>query len=179
MQEMLTLVDRADREIGSAEKMDAHRQGLLHRAFSVFVFDAAGALLLQRRAEGKYHSAGLWSNTCCGHPRFAETLERAAHRRLGEEMGFDCPLRNVGSTIYRLPVPGGLIEHEFDHFFIGRSDAQPRPCSDEVGQWTWSALPALAAALRRRPGEFTPWLRAIVDAVGIDGLTRWSVSAGR
>jgi len=179
MKEMLVLVDDRDREIGTAEKLDAHRQGRLHRAFSVFVFDAAGALLLQRRADGKYHSGGLWTNTCCGHPRPGEAVEDAAHRRLGEEMGFDCALRNVGSIVYELAVTEGLTEHEFDHLFIGRADAAPRPDPQEVQEWAWMPLVSLRESMQRAPQAYTVWLHAIVAQAGFARLTQWSAAAAQ
>ena len=125
---LLIAVDERDRETGVVGKMTAHRRGILHRAFSIFVFDEAGRLLLQRRAGGKYHSGGLWSNTCCSHPRAGESLIEAAHRRLREEeMGFNCPLRAVFGFVYRATLDSGLVEHEFDHVVVGRFQGGSRP----------------------------------------------------
>lgn len=160
--EWVQLVDAQDRPAGRAEKLDAHRRALLHRAFSVFVFDAAGRLLLQRRADGKYHSGGLWTNTCCGHPRPDEGLIDAAKRRMREEMGFDCALEPVGSLHYRLPVIGDLTEHEFDHLLCGQCETDPRPDPQEVSAWRRITWPELIAEMAAAPDAFTPWLREIL-----------------
>lgn len=166
--EWVQLVDEQDRPTGWAEKLDAHRRALLHRAFSVFVFDAQGQLLLQRRADGKYHSGGLWTNTCCGHPRPGEGLTDAARRRLREEMGFDCPLEPVGSLHYRLPVIGDLTEHEFDHLLCGLCETSPQPDPQEVSDWRRIAWPALMGELAAAPDTFTPWLREILARCRMD-----------
>src|SRR5712692_5000004 len=131
----LVLVDEDDRELGTGEKLAVHRAGQLHRAFSAFVVDPTERLLLQRRASGKYHSAGLWSNTCCGHPRPCEAVPAAARRRLQEEMGIDCPLTPVYSLIYLVLHGNGLTEHELDHVLVGCCDGPPKPDSAEVAEW--------------------------------------------
>src|SRR5687768_6652445 len=137
-EERVILVDGLDREIGSEEKLRAHRTGVLHRAFSVFVFDAHDRVLLQRRADGKYHSGGLWSNTCCGHPRPGESIESAALRRLRAEMGIlECKVRRVSSFLYRTAVGNGLVEHEVDHVVIGEWNGEPAPDPTEVSEWRW------------------------------------------
>lgn len=159
MTEHVILVDENDREIGIGEKMDAHRSGALHRAFSVFVFDSAGRLLLQKRARGKYHSAGLWSNTCCGHPRPGETTETAARRRLREEMNFECELRSAFSFVYRVELDNRLVEHEYDHVFVGHHDEDPAPEPAEVEAWSWVSVPELSKDLRARPESYSYWLR--------------------
>jgi isopentenyl-diphosphate delta-isomerase len=123
----------------------------------VFVFDAAGRLLLQQRARGKYHSAGLWSNTCCGHPRPGEETAAAAARRLHEEMGVGCPLEPTGSFTYRAPV-GELVEHEIDHVFVGRFDGAPQPDAREVAAWRWVDPAELAMDLAARPERYSAWL---------------------
>jgi isopentenyl-diphosphate delta-isomerase len=163
MGEQVILVDEQDRELGACEKLQAHREAALHRAFSVFVFDAAGRLLLQRRARTKYHSGGLWSNTACGHPRPGETTLAAASRRLREEMGFDCELREAFDFLYRAELPGGLVEHEFDHVFVGRFDGEPAPDASEVEGWRRATLEELREDLRRRPGDYSFWLRVALD----------------
>lgn len=166
MAERLILVNELDEETGEAEKLEAHREGRLHRAFSIFVFDSAGRLLVQRRASSKYHSGGLWSNTCCGHPRPGETTEAAAHRRLREEMNFDCPLRHRSSFIYRAEMDHGLIEWELDHLFVGVYDDDPAPDEAEVEGWQWVGMGELKARMEARPGDFTYWFRVALDELG-------------
>ena len=162
---MLIAVDRHDRATGTVEKMAAHRNGTLHRAFSIFVFDPADRLLLQRRASGKYHSGGLWSNTCCSHPRAGEDLLDAAHRRLREEMGFDCGLEAVFGFVYRAALGGGLVEHEFDHVITGRFEGSPAPDVHEVDDWAWEDVPAIQARLAQRPDAFTAWFQLALDGL--------------
>jgi isopentenyl-diphosphate delta-isomerase len=157
MDERVILVDERDRPAGEAEKLAAHRQGRLHRAFSVFVLDASGRVLMQRRAATKYHSGRLWSNTCCGHPRPGEDTRAAAGRRLAEEMGFQCPLEPAGVFVYHASL-GDLVEHEYDHVFRGRFDGDPRPDPAEVEAWQWMELEALEAGLAACPGDYTVWL---------------------
>jgi isopentenyl-diphosphate delta-isomerase len=157
MSDLVVLVDGEGRDSGTATKLSVHVEGKLHRAVSVFVFDAAGNMLLQRRAAAKYHSAGLWSNTCCGHPRPGESPEEAAHRRLWEEMGFDCPLVPVLSFVYRSKLRNGLIEHEHDHVFVGRFDGTPVPNRQEVADWHWVAADELLADTMVRPRRYTAW----------------------
>jgi len=137
MGDQIVLVDKDDREVGKAEKMAVHKKGLLHRAFSVLVFNSKGELLLQQRAKEKYHCGGLWTNTCCSHPRKGETVSQAAHRRLLEEMGVDCELEEIFSFSYRVDFPNGLTENELDHVLIGKSDSRPKPDPKEVEQWKW------------------------------------------
>lgn len=156
------LVDAQDRPVGAARKLEAHRWGLLHRAFSVIVINSQGQLLLQRRARVKYHSAGLWSNTCCSHPRPGEETLEAARRRLREEMGFDCPLRPAATLVYWLEVGGGLIEHEYDHVFLGHWAGRPYPDPAEVGAWEWVHPRRLRRAVRRTPERFTAWFPLVL-----------------
>lgn len=160
--ERVILVDHNDTPTGTAEKLAAHREGLLHRAFSVLVLDTRGHALIQRRADGKYHSAGLWSNTCCSHPRPGETTIDAARRRLNEEMGFECPLEPAGSVLYRAPVGPGLVEHEYDHLFLGTWTGTPEPDPAEVSDWRWAPLPGLRRELLHHPERFTFWFRVAV-----------------
>lgn len=155
--ERVILVNEDDVEIGNAPKLEVHRSGALHRAFSVFVLDANGRLLLQRRAAGKYHSPGLWSNSCCGHPRAGESTEIAARRRLKEEMGIDCKLTSVSSFIYRAQLEGGLVEHELDHVLVGNSSSDPIEDESEVGEWRWITVEDLRAWLSAEPVAFTAW----------------------
>jgi isopentenyl-diphosphate delta-isomerase len=159
----VVLVDRDDRETGTEEKLRAHQVGALHRAVSVFLFDVHGRLLLQRRADGKYHSAGKWSNTCCSHPRPGEEPIDAARRRLVEEMGIDCDLSPAFSFIYRAELDGGLIEHELDHVFVGTFVGAPLPDKREVGAWGWMAVPALIAECLANPSHYSAWLPRALD----------------
>lgn len=159
----IILVDEKDREVGKGEKMKVHQEGLLHRAFSIFVFNSRGELLLQKRARGKYHSGGLWTNTCCSHPRAGEKLEDAIHRRLKEEMGFDCPLKEAFSFIYKVKFENGLYEHEYDHVFIGRCEVKPIPNPEEYEEWKWVSLEELKKDIKRSPEKYTYWLRSAMD----------------
>jgi isopentenyl-diphosphate delta-isomerase len=165
--EELILVDENDRLVGFEAKLRAHQNGgKLHRAFSVFVFDGAGRMLLQRRAQGKYHFGGLWTNACCSHPRKGEKLEDAVHRRLREEFGFDTELEEVFSFVYRSSDPkSGLTEHEFDHVFCGRYDGEPRPNPNEIDDWKWVSFAELMADLQSNPSHYTPWLRVAIQRV--------------
>ena len=165
LMEKVILVDEADNVVGEMEKMEAHRKGVLHRAFSVFVLDSTNRLLLQRRALGKYHSPGLWTNTCCSHPRAGESVLQAAHRRLYEEMGFDCPLDSVFSFIYRAKFDNGLTEHELDHVLIGFSDEIPQLNFEEVHEYKSMSLMEVAADIRANPEEYTVWFRIAFDKV--------------
>jgi isopentenyl-diphosphate delta-isomerase len=163
--ERLVLVDERDREVGTEEKLAAHRAGLLHRAFSILVFNPRGDLLLQRRAASKYHSGGCWSNACCGHPRPGEPLERAAHRRLREEMGFDCELAHHSVVRYSASLDHGLVENEVDHVLLGAWEGAPRPDPREAEGWRWISQRALRARVARAPQEFTVWFRLILAAL--------------
>ncbi len=165
MQEEVILVDRDDREVGSAEKIKAHREGRLHRAFSIFVFNSEGKLLLQKRAEKKYHSGNLWTNTCCSHPRPQEPVEKAAHRRLQEEMGFDCELQHIFSCIYKVQFENDLFEHEYDYVFIGKFDGEAFPSPEEVDDWKWIDLEELREDVQENPDSYTYWLRICIDKV--------------
>ena len=165
MQEHVILVDQAGREIGIQEKIQAHRDGKLHSAFSVFVFNAVGELLLQRRAQTKYHSGGLWTNTCCSHPRPGENHHHAARRRLHEEMGFDCELKEIFSFIYHIQLDNSLFEHELDHVFVGHYSGQPIPNPDEVDDWKWMDIRALKQDVRENPKNYTYWFQLALDRV--------------
>ncbi|MBT9433376.1 isopentenyl-diphosphate Delta-isomerase [Candidatus Sodalis endolongispinus] len=151
------LVDERDQTVGTMEKLQAHREGALHRAVTVYLFNPAGQLLLQQRAREKYHCGGLWSNTCCSHPMPAEESAAAARRRLFEEMGLRVELTPVFQLYYRLPLPDGLIEHEFGHVFFGITTRMPAPDPAEAMAWRWQALPSVVAQLAREPDSFTPW----------------------
>lgn len=159
MSERVILVDTHDNSIGTEDKLEAHQSGRLHRAFSAFVFNDRGELLLQRRARSKYHSGGLWSNTCCSHPRPGEETGPAAARRLKEEMGFACPLEPAGAIVYRAEVGNGLVEYEYDHLLIGRWTGRPSPDPAEVEEWRWVDMDELRDEVARSPRRFTYWFR--------------------
>jgi len=164
-EEVVVLVDKFDKEIGTCEKLKAHVEGRLHRAFSVFVFNSKRELLLQRRAFGKYHSSGLWSNTCCSHPRKSEKIEEAVHRRLLEELGFDCPIKKIFDFCYKAELDNGLYEHEYDHVFIGEYDGEPKPNPKEVDSWMWINLDELLKKIKSSPEEFTYWFKYIINNI--------------
>jgi isopentenyl-diphosphate delta-isomerase len=160
MLERVILVNDRDEPVGVEEKLLTHREGKLHRGFSVFVFNAIGETLLQQRALSKYHGGGLWANTCCGHPRPAEEVLDAAHRRLQEEMGFDCQIRKVGSYIYHVPLDNVMTEHEFLHVFAGKSEyVAPVPNPEEVMAWKWVSLDYLRKDMKQNPAKYAYWFR--------------------
>jgi len=157
--EEVILVNDRDEETGTIGKMEAHQQALLHRAFSVFIFNSKGELLLQQRALGKYHSPGLWTNTCCSHPRPGESVEDAAARRTKEEMGIDTPLQKIFDFIYRTEFDNGLTEFEFDHVYSGVFDGMPRPDSREVKEFCFRSPDMIEEDLRRHPEKYSSWFR--------------------
>jgi isopentenyl-diphosphate delta-isomerase len=161
------LVDESDRPLGVEAKLAAHEQGgRLHRAFSIFIFDSAGRMLLQRRADGKYHFGGLWTNACCSHPRPGQDLLDSAHARLRHEFGFDVPLEKRFSFVYRATDPStGLTEHEFDHVLVGRFDGTPKPNPDEISQWRWVEPRALLEEVDQFPERYTPWFKLVLERV--------------
>lgn len=163
MKEEVILVNESDEVIGVAEKLATHACAALHRAFSIFIFSSAGQLLLQKRTTSKYHSKGLWSNTCCGHPRPQESIEAASRRRLFEEMGFECEIRKVFSFTYYAELDNGLFEHEYDHVFIGQFDGSPNPNSEEVDDWKWVNLATLKLDMQTSPKDFTYWFKLCLD----------------
>lgn len=144
------------------DKQEAHEKALLHRAFSVFVFNSSGKLLLQQRALSKYHSGGLWTNTCCSHPRPGEQTIDAAHRRLQEEMGFDCQLQQKFYFIYKAPFENGLTEHELDFIYTGTFDGEPEINPDEVQQYKWISITDLNNDIRLHPERYTAWFNIIL-----------------
>ena len=162
MSEMVVLVDEQDNETGVMPKLEAHEVGLLHRAFSVFVFNNKGELLLQQRALDKYHSAGLWTNTCCSHPRPGENVLDAAHRRLIEEMGFDCELKEVFSFVYKASMENDLTEHEYDHVFTGIYDSVPVINELEVAAWKFVSKAALLSDIELFSGNYTEWFKICI-----------------
>ena len=167
--EQVILVDTDDNPIGTEEKLLAHQQGLLHRAFSVCVLRQQHGILqilLQQRAEGKYHSGGLWTNTCCSHPRLDETIQQAAERRLREEMGLSVKLEPIGRFIYQATLDNGLIEHELDHVLVGYvTDEIITPNPTEVMNYRWEPLQNLPPAIATQPARYTAWLDEVIKIV--------------
>lgn len=157
MLEQVILVNEADQELGFMEKMEAHEKAVLHRAFSVFIFNDAGEMLLQQRASNKYHSANLWTNTCCSHPKPGELTKSAAHRRLQEEMGFDTPLEKAFDFVYKAPFDNGLTEYEFDHVFVGRYQGNIHPNPLEVKDYAFRTFENINQLIATAPTEFTSW----------------------
>lgn len=164
-QDRIILVDENDAPVGTEEKIRAHLRGHLHRAFSIFIFNSKGDLLLQKRAKEKYHSGALWSNTCCGHPKPGDRTKDAALRRLIEEMGFSCPLTEPFSFSYKAKLENGLTENEYDHVFYGYFDGQPNPSKLEVEDWKWVPVDHLITDIRANPHDYTPWLMICVERI--------------
>ncbi len=156
------MVDEDDTQIGTMGKMETHEKGLLHRAFSILIFNTKGELMLQKRASGKYHSGGLWTNTCCGHPRDGEELVSAAHRRLKEEMGFDCPLREILTFTYQANLDKGLKENEFLHVFSGEYNDEPVLNTEEADDWKWTTMDKLKEDTGQNPGNYTYWFKIML-----------------
>ncbi len=161
----VVLVDRDDNTLGTMKKMQAHESGTLHRAFSIFVFNTEGELMIHQRALSKYHSPGLWTNTCCSHPRLGEDVEQNAHQRLQEEMGFDCELKKAFSFLYKADVGQGLIEHEFDHVFIGAYDETPEINPAEVEDWKFMSMEDLRDDIENHPLYYTEWFKIAFEKV--------------
>lgn len=155
--EQVVLVNELDEVVGKMEKMEAHIKGVLHRAFSVFIFNGKGELLLQQRAFSKYHSAGLWTNACCSHPRPEEENCMAAQRRLKEELGFTTPLTKAFDFIYKTRFDNGLTEYELDHVFIGEYDGPVFPVPEEVADYRFISLDQVANQLQTHPENYTSW----------------------
>lgn len=165
MEEQVILVDREDKEFGFIGKMEAHELGLLHRAFSIFIFNTKGELLLQKRALDKYHSAGKWTNTCCSHPRPHETIQAACRRRLDEEMGIDCKLSYGFNFLYTASFSNQLTEHEFDHVYFGTTDKIPVVNPLEVADYKYISLEDLKLDLLQNPDAYTEWLKICFSKV--------------
>ena len=163
--EYVVLVDNQDHQVGIMKKLAAHVVPRLHRAFSIFLFNSKGELLLQQRAFSKYHSPGLWTNTCCSHPRDGETLEQATARRLQEEMGMSCEMHEVFTFIYKAPVGLGLTEHEYDHVWFGVTDETPHINRDEVESWKYMSVDDIAKDMKLHPEEYTEWFKISFDEV--------------
>ncbi len=163
MEEQVILVDEQDNPIGLMPKIEAHERALLHRAFSVFVFNENGDLLLQQRAASKYHSPLLWTNTCCSHPRDGESNIEAGKRRLQEEMGFSCDLEEVFWFIYKAPFDNGLTEHELDHVLIGQFNGEPVIDKSEVASYKWMSLSEIKKDIELYPENYTAWFKIIFN----------------
>ncbi len=157
MQEEVILVNEFDKPLGSMEKIEAHRQALLHRAFSIFIFNSKGEMLLQRRAATKYHSGGLWTNACCSHPRPGEDTGHAARRRLSEELGFTTRLEKIFDFTYKSAFDNGLTEFEFDHVFVGMHDQAVYPNQEEVSEYRFLSPDAIRMELASNPDQYTSW----------------------
>lgn len=158
----VVLVDESDNVLGTMEKLRAHKEGVLHRAFSVIIFNAKGEMLIHKRASHKYHCGGLWTNACCSHPRLNEDPKRGAERRLKEEMGFTTNVDFIGSFIYKVNFDNGLTEHEFDHMFCGHFDEYPVPNKDEVEAWKYVSVDQLLKDVENRPECYTFWFKDIL-----------------
>lgn len=165
MIEEVVLVNTNDEIVGTIEKMEAHQRGLLHRAFSIFLFNNQNELLLQRRAHYKYHSGGLWTNTCCSHPKLKETVLEAAARRLMEEMGIQAQMTPSFSFIYKADFDNGLTEHELDHVLIGKYSGQPNINKDEVAEWKYMPMKAIKTDIESNPDTYAAWFKIVFDRV--------------
>jgi len=161
--EYVVLVDKNDNQIGLMEKIEAHEKALLHRAFSVFILNKKGQLMLQQRAFDKYHCGGLWTNTCCSHQRDGETTLKAAKRRLFEEMGFETELEEKFSFIYKAPFDNGLTEHELDHVLIGSYEGEPKLNPKEAASWKWMKIEEVKREIEINSEEYTPWFKIIFE----------------
>ncbi|HNT49451.1 MAG TPA: isopentenyl-diphosphate Delta-isomerase [Cyclobacteriaceae bacterium] len=162
LMEEVILVDEHDRPVGTMEKLLAHQQGKLHRAFSILVFNSKGDLMLQQRAPDKYHSGGLWTNTCCSHPRPGENVIEAGKRKLIQEMGFDCDLTYSHTFIYKAELDNNLTEHELDHVLIGYYDDEPILNKEEVSNWKFAELKTIQDDVVQNPNQYTQWFKIIL-----------------
>lgn len=164
-EEFVILVDENDRQTGICEKLEAHEKGLLHRAFSIFLFNKDGDLLLQQRALEKYHTGGLWTNTCCSHPRPDENQEDALQRKLFQEMGINCPLTKIFEFTYSADLDRGLTENELDHVYIGEFSDAPNPNPAEVKDWKYVSLNQVKKEIQADGDQFTPWFKMLITKV--------------
>ncbi|HLT33054.1 MAG TPA: isopentenyl-diphosphate Delta-isomerase [Aquaticitalea sp.] len=161
--ENVILVNENDEPMGTMEKLEAHEKAVLHRAFSVFIFNEKNELMLQQRAAHKYHSPNLWTNTCCSHQRVGESNAQAGMRRLEEEMGFVTDLKDTISFIYKAPFDNGLTEHEFDHILVGNYNSEPKINPEEVADWKWMSLEDVKDDIREHPEIYTEWFKIIFE----------------
>jgi len=157
------LVDENDRELGTMEKLEAHRKGVLHRAFSIFLFNDQGELLLQKRSAAKYHCGSLWSNTCCSHPVKGMAMEKCLQNKLYQEMGITADVEKAFDFTYRAEMNNGLIEHEYDHVYIGRFSGIPQPNPEEVCEWKYVSMQELGHDLALHPEDYTAWFRLLFE----------------
>ena len=157
------LVDEHDNSLGTMEKIEAHEKARLHRAFSVFIYNSKNELMLQQRALTKYHTPGLWTNTCCSHQKLEETNIEAGKRRLQEEMGFATDLKETISFIYKAPFENGLTEHEYDYILVGEYNEDPKPNPEEVNAWKWISLTDLEKDVKQHPEKYTEWFKIIFE----------------
>lgn len=157
------LVDENDNPLGTMEKIEAHEKARLHRAFSVFIYNSKNELLLQQRALTKYHTPGLWTNTCCSHQKLKETNIEAGKRRLQEEMGFSTELQETISFIYKAPFENGLTEHEYDYILVGEFNGEPKPNPEEVHDWKWMKLDDIESDIKKNPEIYTEWFKIIFE----------------
>ncbi|MEG0774009.1 isopentenyl-diphosphate Delta-isomerase [Clostridium sp.] len=163
MIENIIAVNEFDKEVGSIEKMEAHYKGILHRAFSILIFNSKNELLLQKRNVNKYHSPGLWTNTCCSHPRYGESLQEAIYRRLKEEMGFICDLKEIFNFVYKAELENNLFEHEFDHVFFGFYDGEVNINKDEADDFKWVSINEIKSDIKDNPEAYTYWFKVLFD----------------
>lgn len=163
LRDKVILVDQNDLEVGTIDKMEAHIKGMLHRAFSIFLFNSKKEMLIHQRAAGKYHGGGLWTNACCSHPQPGEELKASAMERLYFEMGLQCDLQKAFSFIYHAPVENSLIEHEYDHVYIGFTDDTPIPNPEEVQDYRWISTPDLKREIATEPDKFTFWFKKAIQ----------------
>ena len=173
-EEKVVLVDKNNNQIGLMPKMEAHLKGVLHRAFSVIIFNSSGEMMLQKRASTKYHTPNLWSNTCCSHHREKENNISAGKRRLKEEMGFVTNLYDFDSFIYQVPFSNGLIEHEFDHILLGVYNGIPKINPDEVDEWKWISIDELCIGIEKNPEKYTAWFKIIINKYS-ESLKKWKL----
>jgi isopentenyl-diphosphate delta-isomerase len=174
MREEVILVDDKDRQVGAGEKLDTHRKGILHRGFSIFIFNSKGEMMLQKRAMMKYHGAGLWSNACCGHPRPGEDLMSAMKRRLREEMGFECKLERMFDFIYKVQLDKGMMEHEFLHVYKGIFDGVPKVNPDEADDWKWVSMDDLRKDMGENPDSYSAWFKLSMEKLDSSGACKAS-----
>ncbi len=172
--EQVILVDEQDNEVGTLEKLEAHRKGLLHRAFSILLFNSKGELLLQKRARTKYHSGGLWTNTCCSHPLPGETILQAAHRKLAQEMGIESDLFFSHKFIYQAALDHNFTEYECDHVLIGHFDGNPTLNKFEAEDWKYVSLPEIREDARQSPDKYTCWFKIILEQTELES---WKLNA--